>query len=222
MAGVGEATQNAHAERLMRTIKEEEVNLSEYRDYYDARRRIGPFLDEVYQHKRIHSALGYLTPVEFEEQYHARARKNQNQSSCKIHAFCVQLLGYSTDKTFHACQIPLGLVETLIKSCTQEKDDVLILFGGSGSELVLCQKLKRNFVSCEIHPEYYKMIQERLKQNGDIPIEYRLEFVQKKKSNGKSVALQDPLFDTTLSVTPNNVIREKRAAYKTRRARKHA
>jgi transposase InsO family protein len=76
MAEVGEATQNAHAERLMRTIKEEEVNLSEYCDYYDARRRIGQFLDEVYQHKRIHSALGYLTPVEFEQQWRARTSKS--------------------------------------------------------------------------------------------------------------------------------------------------
>jgi putative transposase len=74
MADVGEATQNAHAERLMRTIKEEEVNLSEYRDYYDARKRIGHFLDDVYQHKRIHSALGYLTPAEYEEKYRARAQ----------------------------------------------------------------------------------------------------------------------------------------------------
>ncbi len=73
MAEVGEATQNAHAERLMRTIKEEEVNLSEYRDYHDARKRIGKFLDEVYQHKRIHSALGYLTPAEYENKYRARA-----------------------------------------------------------------------------------------------------------------------------------------------------
>ncbi len=72
MAEVGEATQNAHAERLMRTIKEEEVNLSEYQDYYDARKRIGKFLDDVYQHKRIHSALGYLTPAEYEEKYRAR------------------------------------------------------------------------------------------------------------------------------------------------------
>ena len=78
MAEVGEATQNAHAERLMRTIKEEEVNLSEYRDFDDARRRIGYFLDEVYQHKRIHSALGYLTPVEFEQQWRARPI-NSNQ-----------------------------------------------------------------------------------------------------------------------------------------------
>lgn len=77
MAEVGEATQNAHAERLMRTIKEEEVNLSDYRDSHDARHRIGMFLDEVYQHKRIHSALGYLTPVEFEAQWRARTCKSK-------------------------------------------------------------------------------------------------------------------------------------------------
>ena len=41
----------------------------------------------------------------------------------------------SKDKTFHACQIPLDLVEMLIKSCTKPGDDVFILFGGSGSEL---------------------------------------------------------------------------------------
>jgi len=50
----------------MRTIKEEEVDLSEYRDLDDARERIGCFIDQVYMQKRIHSALGYLTPVEFE------------------------------------------------------------------------------------------------------------------------------------------------------------
>lgn len=76
MAEVGEATQNAHAERLMRTIKEEEVNLSDYRDFYDARSRIGAFLDDVYQHKRIHSALGYLTPVEYEAQWRARTNNS--------------------------------------------------------------------------------------------------------------------------------------------------
>jgi len=66
MAEVGEATQNGYAERLIRTIKEEEVALSDYRDYHEAYRQIGRFLEEVYMHKRIHSALGYLTPVEFE------------------------------------------------------------------------------------------------------------------------------------------------------------
>lgn len=83
MAEVGEATQNAHAERLMRTIKEEEVNLSEYRDFYDARRRIGIFLDDVYQHKRIHSALGYLTPVEYEQQWRARTSNSNRTAQLK-------------------------------------------------------------------------------------------------------------------------------------------
>ena len=69
MAEVGAAWQNGYAERLMRTIKEEEVDLSEYEDYTDAVRQLGRFLDEVYMHKRIHSSLGYLTPAEFEQQW---------------------------------------------------------------------------------------------------------------------------------------------------------
>jgi len=69
MAEVGAAWQNGYAERLMRTIKEEEVDLSEYEDYADATRQIGRFLNEVYMHKRIHSSLGYLTPAEFESQW---------------------------------------------------------------------------------------------------------------------------------------------------------
>lgn len=69
----------------------------------------------------------------------------------------------------------------LIKSCTVENDDVLILFGGSGSELILCQELKRNFISSELHPEYYQMILDRLANKGKIKDEFRLEFVQEKK-----------------------------------------
>lgn len=72
MATIGEPRENGYAERLMRTIKEEEVALTEYRDYADARRQLGRFLDAVYNRKRIHSALGYLTPVEFEQQWRAQ------------------------------------------------------------------------------------------------------------------------------------------------------
>jgi transposase InsO family protein len=72
MAEVGEATQNGYAERLMRTIKEEEVYLAEYENYADAYQQIGQFLEDVYMHKRIHSALGYLTPVEFETHWQAQ------------------------------------------------------------------------------------------------------------------------------------------------------
>jgi transposase InsO family protein len=66
MAAVGKAEENGYAERFMRTIKEEEVDLSEYRDFADAHAQIGRFIEEVYNQKRIHSALGYLTPIEYE------------------------------------------------------------------------------------------------------------------------------------------------------------
>ena len=67
MASVGEPSEIRYAEMLMRTIKEEEVVLSEYEDLADARRRSARFLDDVYNTKRIHSALGYLSPEEFEQ-----------------------------------------------------------------------------------------------------------------------------------------------------------
>ena len=50
----------------MKTLKQEEVYRTEYRDLNDARRRIGRFLDQVYNRKRLHSALGYLSPAAFE------------------------------------------------------------------------------------------------------------------------------------------------------------
>ena len=84
----------------------------------------------------------------------------------------------SKDKTYHACQIPLKLVEMLIKSCTAANDDVFVLFGGSGSELCACQRLDRNFISCEIHRDYYRMILDRLEHNGDIRNEFRLDFIK--------------------------------------------
>ena len=72
MAAVGEPRENGYAERLVRTIKEEEVDLSDYSDLVDARRQIGCFIDAVYNVKRIHSSLGYLTPQEFEELWRAQ------------------------------------------------------------------------------------------------------------------------------------------------------
>ncbi len=85
LAEVGAAWQNGFAERLVRTIKEEEVDLSEYRDYQDAYRQVGRFLDQVYMHKRIHSSLGYLTPAEFESQWCAQ-HTTINQEVSKDHA----------------------------------------------------------------------------------------------------------------------------------------
>jgi len=72
MAAIGEPRENGFAERLVRTIKEEEVDLSDYRDFAEARGQIGHFIDAVYNVKRIHSSLGYLTPREFEEQWRVK------------------------------------------------------------------------------------------------------------------------------------------------------
>jgi len=69
MAAVGKAEENGYAERFMRTIKEEEVNLSDYNNFADAYSQIGYFIMDVYMTKRIHSSLGYLTPAEFEAAY---------------------------------------------------------------------------------------------------------------------------------------------------------
>jgi transposase InsO family protein len=76
MAEVGQAWQNGYAERLMRTIKEEEVDLSEYRDFTEAYQQIEQFLEDVYMKKRIHSSLGYLTPDEYERKWNEQKGKN--------------------------------------------------------------------------------------------------------------------------------------------------
>ncbi|GEM_PF-3360517 len=78
-----------------------------------------------------------------------------------------------------------------------EEHDVFVLFGGSGSEIVLCQQLKRNFISCEIHPQYYQMILDRLAHNGKIKDEYRLDFIQERKNNGTESSVPRLLEDTS-------------------------
>ncbi len=102
----------------------------------------------------------------------------------------------SKDKTFHSCQIPLQLFELLVKASTKTNDTVFIHFGGSGSEIVHLKTLERNYISCEIHPKYYQMIVERLNNNGQIPLELRLDFIKNKKKNKqKEEAIIPTLFD---------------------------
>ena len=66
MAAVGNPYENAKAESFFRTLKMEEVYLKDYQDFEEAQQNISEFIEEVYNHKRLHSSLGYLPPVEFE------------------------------------------------------------------------------------------------------------------------------------------------------------
>jgi transposase InsO family protein len=67
MARTGNPYENAMMESFFKTLKHEEVNLCEYETYQDVVIRLPYFLEEVYNQKRLHSALGYRPPNEFEE-----------------------------------------------------------------------------------------------------------------------------------------------------------
>jgi transposase InsO family protein len=66
MSRKGNPYDNAACESFMKTLKYEEVYRNEYRDFHEARASIQEFLERVYNQKRLHSALGYLPPAEFE------------------------------------------------------------------------------------------------------------------------------------------------------------
>jgi putative transposase len=66
MSRKGNPYDNAACESFMKTLKQEEVYRNEYRDFHEARSSIGQFLETVYNRKRLHSALGYVPPAEFE------------------------------------------------------------------------------------------------------------------------------------------------------------
>lgn len=68
MSRVANPYDNARAESFMKTLKHEEVDGSQYRDANHARRNIGAFLEDIYNRQRLHSALDYRSPMEFEAQ----------------------------------------------------------------------------------------------------------------------------------------------------------
>lgn len=68
MSRIGNPYDNAHVESFIKTLKWEEVYLKEYETFPDARANVGRFIEEVYNKKRIHSSLGYQSPVNFEKE----------------------------------------------------------------------------------------------------------------------------------------------------------
>jgi putative transposase len=75
MSRTGNPYDNAKAESFMKTLKSEEVYLRQYRDQADARSSLQRFLEEVYNARRLHSALGYLPPAEFERSQMVQTQK---------------------------------------------------------------------------------------------------------------------------------------------------
>jgi len=75
MSRKGNPWDNAACESFMKTLKYEEVLRNEYRDLSEARASIREFLEKVYNGKRLHSALGYLPPVEFERNHKEAASR---------------------------------------------------------------------------------------------------------------------------------------------------
>src|SRR5712692_3946002 len=100
--------------------------------------------------KRIKRLIGAGSPGRMPYSWHELETGSNDQSW-----FDVNLVkNVSRSKSFHSCQIPERLSERLFRASAKPGDAVLVLFGGAGSELVVCQRLGLNWISAEIVPDY--------------------------------------------------------------------
>jgi putative transposase len=88
MSRRGNPYDNAMAESFFKTLKQEEVYLTEYQTIHDVRDRLPRFLEDVYNRKRLHSSLGYLPPSEFECNWNLE--HNASREGCTLLTQSVQ------------------------------------------------------------------------------------------------------------------------------------
>ena len=79
MSRPGTTQDNAKAESFMGTLKAEEVDGKAYRSREDAESKIGAFIDDVYNARRLHSSIGYKPPIEFEDEFRQARKREENQ-----------------------------------------------------------------------------------------------------------------------------------------------
>lgn len=78
MSATGNPYDNAKAESFFKTLKREEVYLTNYQTFAEAEENLGRFIGDVYNAKRLHSSLGYLPPIEFEEECQTFSLRNDS------------------------------------------------------------------------------------------------------------------------------------------------
>ena len=85
MSRKGNPWDNAACESFMKTLKYEEVHRNDYRNLAEARSAIREFLEKIYNRKRLHSALGYVPPAEFEACFTAQQREQKEAAARQLY-----------------------------------------------------------------------------------------------------------------------------------------